>query len=72
MPQFEVKVKVHASDIMMAGIAQQGAQNVLDELAEHQDFLIELSDRNVARNYKEKIMSVMNNPIVKKLAGAMK
>lgn len=56
----------------MAGIAQQGAQNVLDELAEHQDFLIELSDRNVARNYKEKIMSVMNNPIVKKLAGAMK
>lgn len=72
MPQFEIKVKVHAPDIMMAGIAQQGVQNVLNELAEHQDFLIELSDRNVARGYKEKIMSVMNNPIVKKLAGAMK
>lgn len=72
MAQFEIKVKVHADDIMMAGLAQQGVQNVLDELAEHQTFLIELADRNVARGYKEKIMGVMNNPLVKKLAGAFK
>ena len=72
MAQFEVKVKVHADDILMAGIAQQGIQNVLDELKEHQNFLIDLSDRNVAKGYKDKIMGIMNNPMVKKLAGIMK
>ena len=72
MAQFEVKVKVHADDIIMAGIAQQGIQNVLDELKEHQNFLIDLSDRNVAKGYKDKIMGIMNNPMVQKLAGIMK
>ncbi|NTW18177.1 MAG: hypothetical protein HGA42_00585 [Nostocales cyanobacterium W4_Combined_metabat2_030] len=68
MATFEVKVLVHAEDIMQATVAQQGVQNILDELEEHQDFLIELSDRNVARKYKNQIMSIINNKLVKAIA----
>jgi len=69
MAVFEVKVKVHAEDIMMASVAQKGVQNILDELEEHQSFLIELSDRNVAKRYKAQIMGIINNKLVQSLAG---
>lgn len=72
MPKFKVTVELHAADIMQAQIAKQGVQNVLNELAEHQGFLIELSDAQVAHSYKQKIMSIINNPIVKALASKMK
>ena len=72
MPKFKVTVELHATDIMQAQIAKEGVQNVLNELAEHQSFLIELSDASVAHAYKTKIMGIINNPIVKALASKMK
>lgn len=72
MAKFKVSIEVNAPDPMQALVYQQGIQNVVDELAEHQHFLVELSDINVARGYKNKIMGLINNPIVKKLSGGIK
>ncbi len=69
MKKFNVTVTVEASDVMMAGLAKEGIQNVLDELGEHQYFLIELADPAKAKGYKDKILTLINNPIVKILAG---
>ncbi len=68
MAKFKVEISVEATDIMMAQMAGQGIQNVVDELGEHQYFLIELSNRQVAKSYKDKLMSLLNNPIIKKVA----
>jgi hypothetical protein len=70
MAKFKVTVEVTAPDVMMAGIAQQGIQNVLNELGEHQSFLVELSDPKVAKSYRDKLMTLLNNPMIKKIAGA--
>ncbi len=69
MAKFEIKVIVEAPDIMMAGMAGQGIQNVINELGEHQAFLIDLSNPQVAKGYKDKLMGLLNNPVIKKLAG---
>lgn len=68
--QFEVKVKVKANDIIEAEIIREGIQNVLNELGENQAFLIELANPQVARNYHAKLKTIIDNPIVKKLAGS--
>jgi hypothetical protein len=70
MAKFKVSVMVEAPDVMMAGLATQGVQNVLNELGEHQAFLIELADPIKAKDYKNKIMGLINNPVIKKLAGS--
>jgi len=68
MPQFKVTVIVNANDVMMANMAAQGVQNVLNEIGADQTILIDLSDPKVAKNYRDKIMALLNNPLVKKLA----
>ncbi len=69
--EFTVKVKVKSNDIMQAGLIQEGIQNILNELEpEHHTFLADLADKNIARSYKTKLMAIINNPIVKKLAGS--
>lgn len=68
MPQFKVTVLVNANDVMMANMAAQGVQNVLNEIGADQTILIDLSDPKVAKNYRDKIMTLLNNPLVKKLA----
>jgi hypothetical protein len=72
MAKFKVQIEVDAPDPMQALIYQQGIQNVVDELAEHQHFLVELADVNVARGYKNKIMGLINNPLIKKIGGSFK
>lgn len=69
MPKFKVTISLDAPDVMMAELAAQGVQNVINELDEHQSFLIQLADAETARDYKNKIMTLVNNPVVKKLAG---
>lgn len=69
MTKIKVTVTVNAPDVMMASMMQQGVQNVLDELGENQSFLIELANKQTAKGYKDKLMAMLSNPIVKKLAG---
>jgi len=70
MKVFEVKVKVQAPDIMKASLMGEGIQNVLAELgADNQQFLIELADKQVTRNYAGQIIKAINNPVIKKLFG---
>ena len=68
MEEFEIVVKIKASDIMMATVLQKGVQNIIDELGEHQDFLIELSDKNKAKAYKNQIIGFSESPIIKNIA----
>lgn len=64
----EVKVKVNATDVMVADIMRAGIQNVLNELGEHQAILADLSNPVVAADYRNKLMTIIDNPIVKKMA----
>jgi len=63
-----VNVVVTANDVMEAEMMRTGIQNILDELGQYQQILVELADPVMANEYKEKLMKIINNPIVKKLA----
>lgn len=66
--QVEIKLKVNAPDVMVAELMRQGAQNVLNELGEHQSILLDLSNPAVAADYRNKLMTIIENPLVKKMA----
>lgn len=69
MQKISITVNVKADDVMQAGMIGEGIQNVLNELTpEQQQFLIELSDPAVAQSYKQRLMSIIDNPIIKTLA----
>lgn len=71
MPKFKVVVEIESPDIMMAELAAQGIQNVINELGEHQNYLIELADASLARSYKTKILNLINSKIFKSFAGKL-
>lgn len=67
--EFTIKVKIKAADIMQAGLIQAGIQNILNELEPSQfDFIADLSNPDIAKSYKSKLLSIINNPLVKTLA----
>ena len=66
--EYKVIVRVRATGIMDAKEMEQGLQNISDELEGNTDFLKDLADKKTARNYGNKIRSLINNPLVKMLA----
>ena len=70
MSKFKVVVLVDAPDVMMAVLYQVGIQNVLNELGENQKVLADLSDASLASKYKSMLFKMLDNPLVKKLAGS--
>ena len=70
MSKFKVTVLVDAPDVMMAGLYQAGIQNVLNELGENQKLLADLSDAREASKYKNMLFKMLENPLVKRLAGS--
>lgn len=71
MKTIEVKLKVQANGIMEANLMRDALQNIHDEMKDNRDFLLELADKNAARDYAGKINSLINNPMVKMLAGKL-
>lgn len=71
MKTIEVKVKVQANGVMEANQMRDALQNIHDEMKDNRDFLLELSDKKAARDYAGKINSLINNPMVKMLAGKL-
>ena len=71
MKTIEVKVKVQANGVMEANLMRDALQNIHDEMHSNRDFLLELSDKKAARDYAGKINSLINNPMVKMLAGKL-
>lgn len=71
MKTIEVKLKVQANGVMEANLMRDALQNIHDEMKNNRDFLLELADKNAARDYAGKINSLINNPMVKMLAGKL-
>lgn len=71
MKKFEVKLNVQAGGLMEANQMRDALQNIHDELADNKEFLLDLSDRKIAREYAGKIKSLINNPMVKMLASKL-
>ena len=72
MAQFKIEVTIEAQDAMMANLAKEGVQNILNETREYHDKLIELSDTMVAKDLKTKLFTIINNPIIKMAASKIK
>lgn len=69
MTKHKITIEIQASDILQANLIKEGIKNVVNELGDKISFLEELADKNVARSYKEKLIGIIENPIVKRLAG---
>lgn len=68
MAKQAVTIYVEASNVLEAEPIRQGIQSVVDELGDNQGFLIELGKPGVARQYRQRLDSVMKNPLFKTLA----
>lgn len=68
MATIEVKIKVQAANVLQAETLRQGIQNVVDELTGYEEFMEALADKAVAKQYRQRLDSIMKNPLFKTLA----
>jgi hypothetical protein len=69
MAKHRITIEVESTDPMMAGLVEQGLQNISNELGDIEDYLIPLADVQTAKSFNTKIKSMINNPLFKTLAG---
>ena len=69
MKDFEVTIKIKANDVMQSTLIKEGLQNLVDELGEHQTFLVEISDKTVAHAYGKQVKSFLSNKIFASFLG---
>lgn len=69
--KFKIEVTITASNFLEATAIQAALQNIANLTGDDASFITELADRQTAVQWIDKIKKIANNPLVKKLAGAM-
>lgn len=66
-----INITVDVTDFFEGEEVKKGLQNVMDEFDGNNGFIVELANREVVREYRKKLVAILNNPMLKRFAGVM-